>query len=48
MVANFYYCFCVEGVIVYHEVTDALIEVPELDADIPLEGDACTYPGVSV
>ena len=41
MVDNLYYWYCVEGVIVFHEVNDALAEVTDLDADITQEGAAC-------
>ena len=44
MVDNFYFWYCVEIVIVCHESTDALDKVTDLDADIPLEGAACSYP----
>ena len=40
MVDKFYFWYCVEGVIVCHEGTDALDEVTELDEDIPQEGAA--------
>ena len=40
MVDNFYFWYFVEGVIVCHEVTGALDEVTDLDADIPQEGTA--------
>ena len=38
-----YICFWyfVEGVIIFHEGTDALAEVTDLDADIPQEGADC-------
>ena len=42
VVDNFYFWYCVEGVIVCHEGTDSLAEVTDLDADIPQEGAA--YP----
>ena len=41
VVENFYLWYCVESVIVCHEVTDALAEVTGLDADTPQEGAAC-------
>ena len=41
MVDNFYFWYCLEGVIFCHEGTDALAEVTDLDADIPQEGSAC-------
>ena len=41
MVDDFYFWYCVEGVIVYREGTDALVEVTDLDVDIPQEGAAC-------
>ena len=40
-VDNFYLWNFVEGVIVCHEGTDALVEVTDLDAGIPQEGVAC-------
>ena len=42
MVENFYFWYCVEGVIFCHEGNDALDEVTDLDADIPLEGATCS------
>ena len=41
VVDNYYLWYCVESVIVFHEGTDALDEVTDLDADIPQEGAAC-------
>ena len=41
MVDNFYFWYFVEGVIFFHEGTDALAEVTDLDVDIPQEGAAC-------
>ena len=41
VVDNFYFCYCVEGVIFFHEGTDALANVTDLDADILQEGAAC-------
>ena len=41
MVDNFYFWYCVENVIGCHEVTDALAEVTDLDADITQQGPAC-------
>ena len=41
VVENLYFWYCVEGVIVCHEVTGALAEVTDLDADIPQECAAC-------
>ena len=41
VVDNLYFWYCLEFVIVCREVTDALDEVTELDADIPQEGSAC-------
>ena len=38
---KFYLWYCVENVIVCHEVTDDLAEVTDLDADILQEGAAC-------
>ena len=38
---NFYFWYCVENVIVFHEGTDALAEVTDLDEDIPQGGAAC-------
>ena len=44
MVDKFCFCYCVEGVVICHEGTDALSEVTDLDADIPQESAACpTY-----
>ena len=39
-VDNLYYWYCVESVIGCHEVTDALAEFTDLDADIPQDGAA--------
>ena len=41
MVDNFYFYYCVESVIIFHEVIDDLAEVADLDADILQEVDAC-------
>ena len=41
VVDDFYLWYCVEGVIVFHEGTDALAAVTDLDADILQEGSAC-------
>ena len=41
MVDNFYFWYCVEGVVICHEGTDNLADVPDLDADIPQESTAC-------
>ena len=41
MTDNLYFWYCVEGAIGFHEGTDALDEVADLDADIPQEGAAC-------
>ena len=41
MIDDFYLWYCVEGVIVCHEGTDALSEVTDLDADIHQEVAAC-------
>ena len=38
MVDNLYFWYCVESLIGFHEVTDALAEVIDLDADITQEG----------
>ena len=38
VVDNYYLWYCVESVIVFHEGTDALAEVTDLDVDIPQEG----------
>ena len=40
MVDNLYFWYCVEGVVFCHDGTDALVEVTDLDADIPQEGTA--------
>ena len=37
MVDDFYFWYCVEGVVICHEGTDALAEFTDLDADIPQE-----------
>ena len=37
VVDNLYFRYCVEGVIICHEGTDALAEFTDLDADIPQE-----------
>ena len=42
MVDEFYFWYCVEGVVIFHEGTDALAEVTDLDADIPQEISACS------
>ena len=34
---DFYFWYCVEGVIICHEGADSLAEVTDLDADIPQE-----------
>ena len=41
VVDYFYIWYCVERVIFFHEVTDALAEVTDLEADIPQEGADC-------
>ena len=41
VVYNFYFWYFLEIVIVFHEGTDALAEVTDLDVDIPQEGAAC-------
>ena len=40
VIDNFYLQYCVEGVVIFHEGTDALAEVTDLDVDIPQEGAA--------
>ena len=40
VVDDFYLWYCVEGVVICHEGTDALAEVADLDADIPQESAA--------
>ena len=40
MVDDFYLWYCVEGVVIFHEGTDALADVTYLDADIPQESTA--------
>ena len=42
MVDNLYFLYFVEGVVIFHKVTDALAEVTDLDEDIPQESVA--YP----
>ena len=37
MVDNLYLWYCVEGVVIWNEGTDAFAEVTDLDADIPQE-----------
>ena len=44
MVDDFYFWYCVEGVVICHEVTDALAEVTDLDADVLQEIAACPTP----
>ena len=41
MVDDFYFWYCVEVVVIWHEGTDALADGPDLDADIPQESTAC-------
>ena len=41
VVDNFYFWYCVEGVIFCHEGTDALAEVTDMYADIIQEDAAC-------
>ena len=41
MLDNLYFWYCVETVIGFHEVTDALDGVTDLDVNIPQEGAAC-------
>ena len=41
MVDNFFFWYCVEGVIVCHEGNDSLANVTDLDVDIPQEGASC-------
>ena len=41
VVDNLYFRYCVKGVVIFHEVTDALAEFTDLDADIPQESAAC-------
>ena len=40
VVDDLYLWYCVEGVVIFHEGTDALADVPYLDADIPQESTA--------
>ena len=40
IVDDLYFWSFVEGVVIFHEVTDALAEVTDLDVDIPQEGAA--------
>ena len=42
MVDYFYLWYCVEGVVICHEGTDALAEFTDLNADIPQE--SATFP----
>ena len=46
VVDDFYFWYCVEGVIVCHEGNYALAEVTDLDADIPQEIAACPSPTI--
>ena len=41
MVENLFFQYCVESVMGFHEGTDALSEITDLDADIPQEGADC-------
>ena len=41
MVDDLYFWYFVEGVVIFHEGTDALSEVTDLEADIPQESAAC-------
>ena len=41
MVDYLYFWYCIEGVIVFHEGTDALSEVTDLDSNIQQEVAAC-------
>ena len=41
MVDDFYFWYCVEGVVIFHEGTDAVADFTYLDADIPQESNAC-------
>ena len=41
VVDDFYFWYCVEGVIVCNDGTDALADVTDLDADILQEGADC-------
>ena len=41
VIDDFYFWYCVEGVILCHDGTDALAEVTDLDVDIPQEGAVC-------
>ena len=41
MVDDLYFWYCVEGVVICNEGTDALADVTDLDADIPQEINAC-------
>ena len=38
---DFYFWYCVEGVVICHKGTDALADITYLDADIPQESTAC-------
>ena len=44
VVDNFYFWYCVEGMIFCHEGTDTLAEFTDRDVDIPKEGAACPLP----
>ena len=41
VVDDFYFWYCVEGVIVFYEGTNDLAEVADLDVDILQEGADC-------
>ena len=41
MLDELYFWYCVEGVVIFPEGTDALAEVTDLDADMPQESAAC-------
>ena len=41
VVENFCFWYFLESLLVFHEGTDALDEVTDLDADIPYAGNTC-------
>ena len=41
VVDNLYFWYCLESVIVCHDITNDIAEVTGLDADIPQEAVAC-------
>ena len=48
MIDDFYSWYCVEVGVIFHEGTDALAEVTELDADIPQEALLAQRPMIMI